>query len=176
MLIRIYLVLSVFALLLLVLADVAAKLAFPMLPDGLTSAGLVLLLAATGLWLVLGAWTVIQRIYAALAAYFSETQRVQRRLLFTESQQQALNLLMASRRLQIHYFSEFKRKRLLRANDRQHIHALSKAIARQLHANKAQLSPVMIRQWQQENSHFRNRLDAAGLISLQQKITAAIQS
>ena len=76
--------------------------------------------------------------------------------------------------LQINYFNERKRKRLLRANNRKHIQSLSKAIDKDLQLIKQQLSKTTYLQLQQENTQYRDRQDIEALLKLQQKIATLI--
>ena len=103
------------------------------------------------LLLITGLFVIIKRIIAACFDYFSATQRVQRRLWFIQAKQDQLKQLFYFKTLQINYFNELKRKRLLSANNRQHIQSLSKAIDKDLQSIKQQLSKTTYLQLQREN-------------------------
>jgi hypothetical protein len=99
---------------------------------------------------------------------------LQRRLLFIQAQQDQLKQLFYFRTVQINYFNELKRKRLLSANNRQHIQSLSKAIEKDLQSIKQQLSKTTYLQLQQENDQYRDQQDVEALLKLQQKIATIV--
>ena len=91
-------------------------------------------------------------------------------MLFFQAKQDQLKQLFYFRTLQINYFNELKRKRLLRANNRQHIQSLSKAIDKDLLSIKKSLPKTTYRQLHQENVRYRDQQDIEALLKLQQKI------
>ena len=117
---------------------------------------------------------IIKRIIASCFDYFSARQRLQRRLWFNQAQQDRLKRLFYFRTLQINYFNELKRKRLLNTNNRQHIRSLSKAIDKDLHSIKQQLSKTTYLQLQQEYIRYRDGQDIEALLKLQQKIATLV--
>ena len=136
----------------------------------MTRIGLVTLLSAFALILIAGLSVIIKLIIAACFDYFSVKQRLQRRLLFIHAQQDRLKRLFYFRTLQINYFNEVKRKRLLRANNRQHLQSLSNAIDKDLLLMKQQLSKTTYMQLRQESVRYRDRQDVEALLELQNKI------
>ena len=76
--------------------------------------------------------------------------------------------------MQIRYFNELKRKRLLSADNRRHLRALSKAIAKDLPALKQQLPKTTYLQLQQEYVRYRELQDMEALLKLQQKIATIV--
>jgi hypothetical protein len=155
-------------------ADLLLWLAVPGLPGLMTQFGLATLLTAFALLLITGLFIVIKLIIAACFDYFSARQRLQRRLWFIQAQQDRLKQLFYFRTLQIDYFNELKRKRLLSANNRQHIKSLSKAIDKDLHSIKQQLSKKTYLQLRRENIQYRDKQDADALLKLQQKIATIV--
>ena len=151
-------------------ADLLLWLAVPGLPVLMTQLGLVTLLSAFALLLITGLFVLIKLIIGSLFDYFSASQRVQRRLWFIQAKKEQLKLLFYFKTLQINYFSELKRKRLLNANNRQHIQSLSKAINKDLLSIKKSLPKTTYRQLHQENVRYRNQQDVDALLKLQQKI------
>jgi len=149
-------------------------LAVPGLPGLMTRIGLATLLSAFALLLITGLVVIIKHIIASCFDYFSARQRLRRRLWFIQAQQEQLKLLFYFRTVQINYFNELKRKRLLSANNRQHIQSLSKAIDKDLQSIKQQLSKTTYLQLQRENVRHRNQQDIEALLKLQQKIATIV--
>ncbi len=159
---------------LFVSVDLLLGLAVPGLPGIMTRLGLVALFSAFALLLVAGLFVMIKLILASCLDYFSARQRLQRRLLFNHAQQDRFKRLFYFRTLQINYLNELKRKRLLRANNRQHIRSLSKAINKDLQSIKQQLSKTTYLQLQQEYVQYRDQQDVEALLKLQHKITSIV--
>jgi hypothetical protein len=170
MIIRIALLLMFAAFALFFSVDLLLWLAVPGLPGIMTQLGLATLLSAFALLLVTGLSVLIKLVIGSLLDYFSAAQRVQRRLLFFQAKQDQLKQLFYFRTLQINYFNDLKRKRLLRANNRQHIQSLSKAIDKDLLSIKKSLPKTTYRQLHQENARYRDQQDIEALLKLQQKI------
>ena len=154
--------------------DLLLWLSVPGLPGLMTQLGLVTLLSAFALLLITGLFVIIKRIIAACFDYLSARQRLQRRLWFIQSKQEQLKRLFYFRTLQINYFNELKRKRLLSANNRQHIQSLSKAIDKELQSIKQQLPKTTYQQLQRENAQYRDKQDIGALLELQKKIATIV--
>lgn len=174
MIIRIALLLMFVAFAVLLSVDLLLWLAVPGLPGLLTQLGLVTLLSAFALLLITGLFVLIRLIIAACLDYFSARQRLQRQLWFIQAKQEQLKQLFYFRTVQINYFNELKRKRLLSANNSLHIQSLSKAIDKDLQLIKQQLSKTTYRQLQRENIQYRDQQDIEALLILQQKITTIV--
>jgi len=174
MIIRIALLLMFAAFAVFISADLLLWLALPGLPGLMTQLGLSTLLSAFALLLITGLFVIIKLTIASCFDYFSSRQRLQRRLLFIQAQQDRLKRLFYFRTLQINYFNELKRKQLLSANNRQHIQSLSDAINKDLLSIKQQLSKTTYLQLQQENIQYRDQQDIGALLKLQQKITTIV--
>jgi hypothetical protein len=151
-------------------ADLLLWLAMPGLPELMTQLGLATLLTAFFLLVITGLFAINKLIIAACFDYFSARQRLQRRLLFIQAQQDRFKRLFYFRTMQINYFNELKRKRLLNANNRLHIQSLSKAIDKDLQTIKKQLSKTSYLQLQQENVQYRDQQNIEALLKLQEKI------
>lgn len=174
MIIRIALLLMLASFTVFISVDLLLWLAMPGLPELMTWLGLATLLSAFTLLLITGLFVIIKLIIAALFDYFSARQRLQRRILFIQAQHDRFKRLFYFRTVQINYFNELKRKRLLSANNRQHIQSLSKAIDKDLLSIKQQLSKTNYLQLQQENAQYRNQQDIEALVKLQQKIATIV--
>ena len=174
MIIRTALLLMFAALAVFISVDLSLWQAVPGLPELMTQLGLVVLLSAFALLVATGLALVIKRTAYALITYFSAGQRLQRRLWFIQAQQDRLKQLFYFRTVQIRYFNELKRKRLLSANNRKHLRSLSKAIAKDLLSIKQQLPKTTYLQLQQDYARYRDLQDIEGLLKLQQKIATLI--
>ena len=146
----------------------------PIAPEFMTQLGLAALLGAFGLLVAAGGALIVKRSIRSLMAYFSVRQRLLRRLWFIQAQEDRLKRLFYFRTVQIRYFNELKRKRLLSADNRRHLRALSKAIAKDLPALKQQLPKTTYLQLQQEYVRYRELQDMEALLKLQQKIATIV--
>ena len=149
-------------------------LAVPRLPELMTRIGLTILLSGFALLLISGLFIIIKLTIDSCFDYFSARQRLQRRLLFIQGQQDRLKQLFYFQTLQINYLNELKRKQLLNANNRQHLQSLSKAIDKDLQSMKQQLSTTTYRQLQRENIQYRDQKDVEALLNLQQKLATIV--
>jgi len=153
------------------LVEVLLWMAVPGLPQMLTQLGSAMLLMAFAL-LIISALLGISKIVArSVSDYSSSKQRVQRRLLFVQARQEQVKRLFYFKTLQLKYFSELNRKRLLKANNRKHIRSLSKAIDKDLLSIKKRIPSATFKQLQQENTRYRDQQDIEALLELQQKIS-----
>ncbi len=174
LIVRIALLLLLAAFAVLTSADLLLWLAIPGLPGLMTQLGLAILLSAFALLLITGLLLIGKLIVTACLDYFSTRQRLQRRLLFSQAKQEQFKQLFYFKKLQINYFKEVKRKRLLTANNRQQLQALSHAINKDLLMLKPQISKTTYLQLQQENTRYRNQQDIEALLTLQQKIATLV--
>lgn len=174
MIIRIALLLMLAALTVFISVDLLLWLAVPVLPGLMTQLGLITLLSGFVLLLISGLFVISKLFIVSCFDYFSARQRLQRRLWFIQSKREQLKQLFYFRTLQINYFNELKRKRLLSANNRQHIQALSKAIDKELQSIKQQLSKTTYQQLQRENAQYRDKQDIEALLELQKKIATIV--
>lgn len=133
-----------------------------------------MLLSAFALLIIAGVWSVSRIIVCAMLDYFSAKQRVQRRLWFVQAKQDQIKRLFYSKTMQIKYFSELNRKRLLKRNNRKHIQSLSRSIDKDLLSIKDKLPETTYLQLQQENARFRSQQDIESLLKLQQKISTIV--
>lgn len=154
----------------LLLADLLSWLAVPALPDVLSQLGLVMLLSAFAVFVGAGLAGGFKISVRAIADYFSSAQRTRRRLLFAQARQDQVKRLFYFRTVQLKYFNALKRTRLLKANNRKHLHVLSNAISRQLMSAKPNLAAETFKELQQQNAHYRHQQNVAALLQLQQHI------
>jgi len=174
MIIRIALLLMLASLAVFISVDLLLWPAIPGLTELMTRLGLITLLSAFAILLITGLFVLSKLIMFACFDYFSTRQRLQRKLLFIQAQQHRFKQLFHCRIMQINYFSELKRKRLLIANNRHHILSLSKAIDKDLMSIKHQLPKPTYRQLKREHSQYLDQQDIDSLLKLQQKITTLV--
>jgi hypothetical protein len=142
------------------------------LPELFIKIGLGLWFSAFGLLLITSFVWLANFLLHEVRAYFSASQRGQRRILFIETKRQQLKQLFFFRALRINYLYELERQLLLKRNNRKHLNALSTAIDNELQTLKTHLPDATFKQLQQENRRYRKQQDSAALLQLQQKITS----
>jgi hypothetical protein len=173
--IRIALLLFVSALAVFLLADILLRLSIPLLPATIDTLGIALLFVAFTLLLATGLLLIAQLTTQAILDYFSNRQRMQRRLLFITQKQQEITRLFHLKTDKITYIAELKRKRLLHKNNQKHLNKLGKAIDKDLLAIKTQLSETQFKQLQAEYMRYKNDQNSDALLKLQQHIAALTQ-
>jgi hypothetical protein len=171
LIIRISLLLVLAAIPVFLLVKVLLWLAVPGLPQVLTQLGSAILLIAFALLIISAMMGFFKAVVRSVSDYFSSKQRVQRRLLFVQDRQDQVKRLFYFKTMQLKYFSELNRKRLLRANNRKHIRSLSKAIDKDLLSMKKTMPATTYKQLQQENTCYRDQQDIVALLELQQRIS-----
>jgi hypothetical protein len=129
-----------------------------------------LLLAAFGVLIFAGLFGIFQRIWRAARHYFSVEQNEKRQFLFIKNTHSNQKRLFHFQRLQLNYFNERQRKKLLEKNNQQHINALSEAIERDLQRIKHHVSKDYFSQLQAENHRYRAKQNEQALLKLHHKI------
>ncbi|MCX7099687.1 MAG: hypothetical protein NTV43_17480 [Methylococcales bacterium] len=171
MIIRLALLLLFAALTLFISVDVLLALAMPGLPGFLTQLGLAALFGGFALLLASGLWLLLKAMVLACFDYFSVQQRAARRVLFVQGQQDAVQRRYYFRLQQLNYFNRIRRKKLLVANDKQHLKSLSLAITKDLQSIRPKLPKASYQQLYNEHIQCRKQRDIEALLRLQQKIT-----
>lgn len=172
MIIRIALLLFVSALAVFLLADILLRLSIPLLPTTINTLGIALLFCAFSLILVTGLLLLAKLTTQAILDYFSNHQRMQRRLLYISQKQHEITRLFHLKTDKIRYLAELKRKRLLYKNNKNHLRSLSKAINHDLLALKKHLSDSQFNQLQADCMRFKNDQNSTALLKLQQHIAS----
>jgi hypothetical protein len=170
LIIRIALLLFIAAISTLLIAELLLVLVVPALPSVLSQLGLLMLLSAFALLLCIGLAGFCKITMHAIADYFSFAQKTRRRLLFTHAQQDQIKRLYYFRTVQLKYFNALKRTRLLKANNRKHIHALSNAIDQQLLSLKPSIAGETLKELRQQNTRCRRQQNVEALLQLQQQV------
>ncbi|MFA6162949.1 MAG: hypothetical protein WC685_05945 [Methylobacter sp.] len=171
MIIRISLLLVLASIPVFLMVEVLLWLAVPGLPQVFTQLGSAILLIAFALLIISALLGISKTVVHSVTDYFSSKQRVRRRLLFVQARKDQVKRLFYFKTLQLKYFSELNRKRLLKLNNRKHIRSLSKAIDKDLLSIKKRIPATTYKQLQQENTRYRNQQDIEALLELQQKIS-----
>lgn len=156
------------------LAEILLWLNIPGLPELVTKLGSAMLLSALAVLILTALLAMPKIIMRSVLNYFSARERLQRRLLFVQAQQERVRQLFHFRTLKIKYLNELRRKRLLKANNRKHIRSLSKSIHKDLLAIKRKLPKTTFKQLRQDNIRYRKQQDIESLLQLQQKISTLI--
>ena len=172
MIIRISLLLVLASIPVFLLVEVLLWLAVPGLPQVLTQLGSAMLLIAFALLIISALMGIFKAVVRSVSDYFSSKQRVRRRLLFVQARKDQVKRLFYFKTLQLKYFSELNRKRLLKLNNRKHIRSLSRAIDQDLLSMKKSMPATTYNQLQQENTRYRDQQDIAALLELQQRISS----
>jgi hypothetical protein len=159
-----------------VLVELLLWLAVPGLPNALTMLGSAMLLSAFAVLIIAGLSGVVKIIIRSFLDYCSSKQRAQRRLWFVQARQDQVKRLFYFKTMQIRYFNELNRKRLLKLNNRKHIRSLSKAIDKDLLAIKTKLPGTTYLQLQKDNARYRNRQDIEALLKLQHTISTIVDA
>jgi hypothetical protein len=152
--------------------DVLLRLSIPLLPDIINPVGIALLFGAFILLLITGLLLTFKLIIKAVLNYFSNHQRMQRRLLFINQKQQEITRLFSLKTAKLTYISDLKRRRLLHKNDQKHLRMLSKTIDHDLSAIKKNISASQFKQLHNTYIHYKKNQDSEALLKLQQQIAS----
>lgn len=131
-----------------------------------------LLLSAFALLLVAIFVVITKQIVESLTIYFSTSQREKRYSLFVQNKKNRIARLFYFKQLQLDYFKEFQRKKILDKNNRIHIHALSKAIELELQKIQSKISITLFVSLQLENHRYRTQKNEQALLELHKKISS----
>ncbi len=174
LIIRISLLLILGSLPVFLLVELLLWLAIPIFPEALTLLGSAVLISSFSLLAIAAVSGILKIITCSIRHYFSLNQQTQRRFRFIQDQQEQIKRLFHYQTKQIKYIHEFKRKRLLKHNNKQHINALSDSINLELLSLKPKLSKNFYQQLQSEHARYKNQQDIQALLILQQKISSLV--
>ena len=170
MLIRIALLMMLLCLPLFLLAKMLLVFTFIIFAAIATQLAAFLLLAAFGVLIFAGLFSLFQRGWRVIQDYFSAEQRENRQFLFVKNTHSNQKRLFHFQRLQVDYFKERQRKSILEKNNQQQINALSKAIEQDLQRIKHMISKDHFSQLQAENRRYRVQQNEQALLELHNKI------
>ncbi len=171
MLIRFALWLGLLSLPLFLLAKVLLIFAFIVFATFATKFAIFLLFSAFGILLFIGFVGILRWFWLVIFHYFSAEQRGKRQLLFMQNRQADRNRLFYFQRLQLTYFKERQRNKILEKNNQEQINVLSEAIERELRRIKSQLSKDHFSQLQAENRRYRMKQNEQALLELHARIS-----
>jgi hypothetical protein len=170
MLFKVFLVLMVCALALFFAGLVLATLALHDLAEAIDTLGADTLLAGFVFVLLLGVVYALKAATNSVMRFFSATEIMRRKVLFTLSKKRELEQRHTNELLQVHYFNAIKRARLLHVNECKHVRLLSIAIYRQLGAARANMPLPLYRYLKKAIRVCCRRLDGDALLLLQKQI------
>jgi hypothetical protein len=170
MLIRTALWLFLLCLPLFLLAKAFLMFAFFIIAAWAMKGAIFLMFAAFAIFVFSGVFFGVKQILQNIKHYFSAEQHEQRRILFTRNKTSHRERLFYFQRLQLNYFKERQRKKLLAQNNQKHINALSDSVEQSLKRHKSQLSKDLFLQWKLDNHRYRLQQNEQALLELHQKI------
>lgn len=162
------------ALLFLTTADFLNQLYLRPLATLLIQLGDAILLTSFVLLCLLLFKLMAQSTWQQVADYFSKQQRAQRQFLFQLIKNNQLQRLFFSQKKQLAYFNRLKRQHLLAKDNRQQTRLLAKALAKQLHLLKPQLTPAQFAAYQQQLKQAKQQQAITQLIALQHEISTTL--
>ena len=128
------------------------------------------LFVAFALLLVLALVAMLRAVAAGCATYFASESVALRRLLTVYARQQNQVLQQTLQTRQLRYFSEFKRQRLLAADNKRQLRGLFMAVNAELKAARAQLPVDSYRALHKAlRQHFK-QADAQAILAVRKQI------
>lgn len=126
-----------------------------------------LILLAFGLLILLGCGSVLQAIYNELAAYGRREAAALRRLLMLQMLKENHSQRVQQEKKQLRYWQEFKRQRLLAANNKKHSRELYKAITAEL---QTAIAAERYKALQKQLKHYRNQAKPEAMLALREQV------
>jgi parvulin-like peptidyl-prolyl isomerase len=129
-------------------------------------AGKIMLLAF-GLLLLLGGGLALQAIYKELAGYWRREASALRRILTLQMRKESNSQLIQQQKKQLRYWQEFKRQRMLAANNKKHSRELYKAITAEL---QTAIAAERYKALQKQLKHYRNQANPEAMLALREQV------
>ncbi len=170
MIIRVALWLFLLCLPLFLVAKALLIFAFFIVASFAMQGAIFLMFAAFGLFIFSGLIFTIKSVWRIFRQYFSTEEREQRHILFVKNQTQNRQRLFHFQRLQLNYFREHQRKKILQQHNSKEINALFKLIEQNLKRVKSQLSKTEFLQFRRENRRYHAQQNEQALLELHHKI------
>ena len=126
-----------------------------------------LMLLAFGLLMLLGCGSVLQAIYKELAAYGRREASALRRLLMLQMLKENHGQRVQQEKKQLRYWQEFKRQRMLVANNKKHSRELYKAITAELQTS---IAAERYKALQKQLKHYRNQANPEAMLALREQV------
>lgn len=133
--------------------------------------GIFLLLAAIVAFAANSCHKFAVYLYKSLNHYFSAPERHLRRVLFALNRHAQLQQRQQLRELKLHYLYETQRQRLVRAQQREELRALAKAVTHALHTQRHRFPKAQMREFRQAYQQGVKQRDLNVLVNLLQKIS-----
>ena len=174
MLIRVALWLFLLCLPVFLLAKTLLIFTFFVIASFVMQGAIFLMFSAFAIFIFSGLVWILKQIWHTFKQYFSTEQREQRHILFVQNQTTNRQRLFHFQRLQLNYFKERQRKKLLEKNNQTQINALSDAIELELKQIKSKISKDYFSQLELENRRYRVQQNEQALLELHQKIATIV--
>ena len=129
-----------------------------------------IMLLAFGLMVLLGALAWVSGLHGELRSYFRREAIALRRVWSAQTLKLHLAQRMTLERRQLHYFNQFKRQRLLVANNKKHVRALYLAIYHDLQQVRKEMPDTRYQTLYKALRQHHKRADAEAMLALRQQI------
>lgn len=164
------LLLGSLAMLLLLAGFLAMQAGLALLTGLLYLLGVKILLMALALWGGLGLFGLVGNVSRDLRAFGSETAAAWRRVASLELAKRAASTRRALEFKQLQYRAAMRRRRVLAADDRKQLRALSAAVESELLAGKARLPAKRFKTLRRELKRCLRSGDAAGILAVREQV------
>ena len=155
------------AMLLLLIGFVCLHLGLAVLTGLIYGLAGKIMLLAFGLLLLLGCGLALQAIYKELAGYWRREASALRRILTLQMRKESNSQLIQQQKKQLRYWQEFKRQRLLAANNKKHSQDLYKAISAELQTS---ITAERYNVLQKQLKHYRNQANPDAMLALRAQV------
>ena len=155
------------AMLLLLIGFVCLHLGLAVLTGLIYGLAGKIMLLAFGLLMLLGSGLVLQAIYKELAAYLRREASALRRVLTLQMRKESNNQLIQQEKKQLRYWQEFKRQRLLAANNKKHSQDLYNAISAELQKS---ITAERYKVLQKQLKHYRKQANPDAMLALRAQV------
>lgn len=113
---------------------------------------------------------VLKAVISNIRHYFSKTETVKRKVLFSQIKRMHLEQRHRIEKLQLHYRNELRRKRLYRLNNQKHIRLLLKSIEQSLASMRSHIPGPAYKSFKKALHKNYRMKNIEGLIKLQLEI------
>ena len=148
--------------------------AFPIIAGQLFKLGALLILGAFAVLFFSGLFLFAKIALASVLNYFSPIHQVKRNCLRAQNHHDQIDRLFHFKMQKVRHCRDLTVKRLILANDREHLYALSSAVHQDLQAKKKSLPSKTYQRMLWECLYFRIQKDDQSLLKLQQKIAELV--
>ncbi|MBD9356667.1 hypothetical protein [Methylomonas albis] len=128
------------------------------------------MLLALALLALLGILSLFKAICHELCVYFNQESSALRHLWFLQVRRQDVERRQAAEWRQLSYLHRFKRQRLLAADNRKQLGALSDSVSQELQVARAQLPATRYKNLRKALRQYRKQANAAAMLTLRQQL------